>query len=129
MDTVQRRKYKMTFELELIPTLLNNLYIPIVKPNSKPSIVKSKDAKEFIKYVQMKCLQQKVKPILGDVLFCMDILICKRNNYDIDAVLKLLFDSFNGYAYKDDKQIVDLRVRKHYKAEKDALIIKIEEIV
>jgi hypothetical protein len=49
----------MTFELELIPTLLNNLYIPIVKPNGKPSIVKSKDAKEFVKYVQMKCLQQK----------------------------------------------------------------------
>ena len=118
----------MTFELELIPTLLNNLYIPIVKPNGKPSIVKSKDAKEFVEYVQMKCLQQKVKPIPGDVLFYMDILICKRNNYDIDAVLKLLFDSFNGLAYKDDKQIVDLRVRKHYKAEKDALIIKIEEI-
>lgn len=118
----------MTLELELIPTLLNNLYTPIVKPNGRAGMIKSKDAKEFTKYVQMKCLQQKVKPISGDVLFYMDILICKRKNYDIDAVLKLLFDSFNGYAYKDDMQIVDMRVRKHYGAEKDALVIKIEEV-
>ena len=28
-------------------------------------------------------------------------------------MLKLLFDSLNGHAYKDDEQIVDLRIRKH----------------
>lgn len=58
----------------------------------------------------------------------MDILICKRKDYDIDALLKLLFDSLNGLAYKDDKQIVDLRVRKHLNQSEDKLIIKIEDI-
>ena len=53
----------------------------------------------------------------------MDILICKRKDYDIDA-----FDSLNGLAYKDDKQIVDLRVRKHLNQNEDKLIIKIEDI-
>lgn len=118
----------MIFELNHIPTLLNNLYIPIVKPNGKPSIIKNKEAKEFTKYVHFKCLQQKVKPIETDVSFYMDILICKRKNYDIDGLLKLLFDSFNTFAYKDDKQIVDLRVRKHLNQTEDKLIIKIEEI-
>ena len=118
----------MIFELELLPTLLNNLYIPIVKANGKPGIVKNKDAKQFCKYIQMKCLQQKAKVTSKDVLFHMDILICKRKNYDIDALLKLLFDSFNGLVYKDDEQIVDLRVRKHRKQTEDKLIIKIEEI-
>ena len=58
----------------------------------------------------------------------MDILISKRNNYDIDGLLKLLFDSLNGLAYIDDKQIVDLRVRKHLNEIEDKLIIKIEEV-
>ena len=118
----------MIFELELLPTLLNNLYMPIVKANGKPGIVKNKDAKQFCQYIQMKCLQQKAKVTSKDVLFYMDILICKRKNYDIDALLKLLFDSFNGLVYKDDEQIVDLRVRKHRKQTEDKLIIKIEEI-
>lgn len=117
----------MILQLEMIPVLLNRLYIPIIR-NGKPSIIKSKEAKEFIKYVQMECLRQKIKPIKGDVSFHMDILICKRKNYDIDAVNKLLFDSLNKIAYEDDEKIVEHIVRKHRKAEKDALIIKIEGI-
>ena len=58
----------------------------------------------------------------------MDILISKRRNYDIDATLKLLFDSLNKIAFEDDKNIIDLRVRKHLNQEEDKLIIKIEEI-
>lgn len=58
----------------------------------------------------------------------MDILISKRRNYDIDATLKLLFDSLNKIAFEDDKNIVDLRVRKHLNQEEDKLIIKIEGI-
>ncbi|MFY4789483.1 RusA family crossover junction endodeoxyribonuclease [Aliarcobacter butzleri] len=42
-------------------------------------------------------------------------------------LLKLLFDSLNGLAYKDYKQIIDLRVRKHLNQKEDKLIIKIEE--
>jgi crossover junction endodeoxyribonuclease RusA len=61
-------------------------------------------------------------------MILMDILISKRNNYDIDGLLKLLFDSLNGLAYIDDKQIVDLRVRKHLNEIEDKLIIKIEEV-
>lgn len=58
----------------------------------------------------------------------MDILISKRKSYDIDGMLKLLFDSLNGYAYKDDEQIIDLRIRKHRNQSEDKLIIKIEEV-
>ena len=43
-------------------------------------------------------------------------------------MLKLLFDSLNGHAYKDDEQIVDLRIRKHRNQSEDKLIIKIEEV-
>lgn len=117
----------MTIKLTTIPTLLNRLYTPIVK-NGKPSIVKSKEAREFKKYVQMECLRQKVKQKKGKVYFHMDILISKRKNYDIDATLKLLFDSLNKIAYEDDKDIIELIVRKHTDEKEDALIIKIENI-
>lgn len=113
--------------LKTIPTLLNKLYQPIIR-NGKPSIIKNKQSKDFIKIVQYEAIRQKIKPIDGYVSFKCDILIKDRNNYDIDSVIKLLFDSLNGVAYKDDKYIIDLRVRKHLNAEYDGLNILIEKI-
>lgn len=117
----------MILQVDNIPILLNRLYIPIVK-NGKACIIKNKKSKEFVKYMEMLCLKQKIKPTSKEISFYMDILICKRKDYDIDSLLKLLFDSLNGLAYKDDKQIVDLRVRKHLNQTEDKLIIKIEDI-
>ena len=67
-----------------------------------------------------------IEYMFGDSIEQMDILISKRKNYDIDATLKLLFDSLNKIAFEDDKNIVDLKVRKHLSQEEDKLIIKIE---
>ncbi len=117
----------MILEVKILPTLLNRLYVPIIK-NGKPSIIKNPKTKEFTKYINDICLINRVKPLKKDISFYMDILISKRNNYDIDGLLKLLFDSLNGLAYIDDKQIVDLRVRKHLNETEDKLIIKIEEV-
>ena len=117
----------MILEIKIIPTLLNRLYIPIIK-NGKPTIIKNPKSKEFTSYINDICLINRVKPFKKDISFYMDILISKRNNYDIDGLLKLLFDSLNGLAYIDDKQIVDLRVRKHLNETEDKLIIKIEEV-
>ena len=117
----------MILEIKIIPTLLNRLYIPIIK-NGKPTIIKNPKTKEFTKYINDICLINRVKPLKKDISFYMDILISKRNNYDIDGLLKLLFDSLNGLAYIDDKQIVDLRIRKHRNQSEDKLIIKIEEV-
>ncbi len=35
---------------------------------------------------------------------------------DLDNILKVVADSLNGYAYKDDAQIVDTQARKFYSA-------------
>ena len=117
----------MILEVKILPTLLNRLYVPIIK-NGKPTIIKNPKSKEFTSYINDLCLVKRVKPFQKDVLFYMDILISKRKSYDIDGMLKLLFDSLNGYAYKDDEQIVDLRIRKHRNQSEDKLIIKIEEV-
>lgn len=46
---------------------------------------------------------------------------------DCDNISKNLCDSLNGLAYKDDKQIIELKVSKSY-AESEFVIIKIETI-
>jgi Holliday junction resolvase RusA-like endonuclease len=35
---------------------------------------------------------------------------------DADNVVKAVFDGLNGVAFRDDVQVVDLRVRKRYSA-------------
>lgn len=46
---------------------------------------------------------------------------------DCDNLFKGIGDSLNGLAYKDDKQIIELKVSKSY-AESEFVIIKIEEV-
>ena len=67
----------MIIQLNASQVLLNKLYIPISKGNIA-TMVKSKEAKEFTKYVHIECIRQKIKPIKGPILFYMDILISKN---------------------------------------------------
>ena len=40
---------------------------------------------------------------------------------DIDNCIKVILDSLNGIAYKDDSQVVSLKIEKYY-ADKPSLI-------
>lgn len=115
-----------------IPILLNRLYSPIIKTvkgKQIPGIRKNPEAKKYLDLVKIYAIKQKVQLLKGDkISFKMDVLINERKDYDIDASLKLLFDSLNGIGYKDDKCIVELIVRKHLGAEVDKLIIQLEEL-
>ena len=51
----------MILQLNASQVLLNKLYIPIIR-NGNPSLIKSKKAKEFTKYVHIECIRQKIKP-------------------------------------------------------------------
>ena len=62
----------------------------------------------------------KVKEIMGGkVQF--------TKNVDVDNLAKAVMDAINGVAYKDDRQVVELNVKKRY-GEKDAVHIKIKEV-
>lgn len=47
------------------------------------------------------------------------------NTSDVDNIAKSVLDSLNGVLYNDDKQVIDLRVKKQY-AEAHGIIIKAE---
>ena len=46
---------------------------------------------------------------------------------DTDNIAKSILDSLNGIAYKDDKQIVSLKVDKYY-AEIPSVFVEIKEV-
>lgn len=58
-------------------------------------------------------------------------LLNKSCNYDhkpdLDNVAKIVLDSLNGIAYKDDSQVTVLKVIKEY-GEQAKIIVKLEEI-
>ena len=46
---------------------------------------------------------------------------------DIDNISKIILDSLNGLAYKDDAQVVELEARKEYGAE-NKILVELEEM-
>jgi len=114
------------------PTPLNKLYTPILKWfNNKQiaSLVLSKESRVAKKLIQSMVLQQKQdKMLVRPLLFYMDIDVKKIKSPDIDDLLKQILDALEDLCYKNDKQILDLRVRKHLNAGEDKITIRIDKI-
>jgi Holliday junction resolvase RusA-like endonuclease len=48
---------------------------------------------------------------------------------DIDNVVKAIFDGFNGVLWRDDVQVVELTVSKHYAPNAPSVVVNVESIV
>lgn len=48
---------------------------------------------------------------------------------DVDNIAKIVLDGLNGVAYKDDKQVTELRVRKQYtfSEKREGVLIEVKE--
>jgi len=84
---------------------------------------KSKEWKEYIRlkaeYSQMKKLEGAIKM---DLVFWMPRAKSNKDKHhtkrpDVDNLAKAVKDALEGIAYKNDSQVVDLRVRKYYETE------------
>jgi len=64
--------------------------------------------------------KKNIKPMLNG-----EIRPCKKP--DCDNIAKIILDALNGTAYKDDAQIIDLRITKHY-AEKASVEVELQEV-
>lgn len=62
-----------------------------------------------------------VSKIRIDKMLNDDILPTRRP--DLDNVAKSILDALNGVAYYDDAQIVELRIRKHYREADHACVV------
>jgi Holliday junction resolvase RusA-like endonuclease len=90
--------------LNILPPSANTLY----RTNKSNRIYKPAPIKDFNEYVKSvihyeELLTQNLK---------LEIEIYIMRDRDIDNSLKILLDSFNGVIYKDDKQVIELNIRK-----------------
>lgn len=57
---------------------------------------------------------------------CMDSSESPTKKPDCDNIAKIILDSLNGIAYLDDKQVVQLDVKKHY-SDEPCVVVRIED--
>lgn len=94
----------------------------------------TRDAEAKIRYLVAK---EKPEMLLGPVFVDLRIEIKRgkktgdypdsKPHYDADNVLKLVTDSLNGVAYKDDVQICSIKCEKYYGPE-DLISITIGDL-
>ncbi len=69
------------------------------------------------KAIQAYALQARVKPLVGDLIVEIWFFRDNQRRCDIDNLAKLVLDSLNKVAWRDDTQIIDLLLYKRYDRE------------
>ena len=92
----------------------------------------------LLKYPKFKVFEGRVKVSIiayfaipkatkkSDIKEMLDNNISPTKKPDIDNIVKVVLDSMNKFAFKDDNQITKLEIEKKYSIE-DKIYIKIEE--
>lgn len=74
--------------------------------------VLSPKARAYKAEVKKQCQIARIKPIEGNLVVTMHIYRPRKVG-DIDNLSKSVFDSLKGYAWHDDKQVVELHLYRH----------------
>ena len=85
----------------------------------------SKEGKQLKEYYQLQAKSQWIKePLDTDVKLAVTYYFGDKRTRDIDNYGKLFFDSLTGIVWVDDKQVIDLHLKKDY--DKDNPRIELE---
>lgn len=85
-----------------------------------------KEGVDYCKAVGLICTASRLKPLEGDVSFTMR-LYRPRKTGDVQNYSKVLLDSLEGFAYHNDKQIVEFHAFRHDDKENPRVHVLIEE--
>ena len=97
------------------------LVLPVPPPTNKRLAIvngrmrKTSEHRKYVETVHKICLAERITPIEGPVGMVI-IWFMKDRRRDIDSIVKTLFDSLTGFAYKDDRQIEEFSV---FRTDKD----------
>ena len=91
-------------------------------------------AKRYLDYktaIGWAAKKERIKPLTGNVKMTIELHIHGNKDGDIDNYAKAILDGLNGIAYKDDKQVTELRLKKIKVESKDnqRAVIVIERAV
>lgn len=135
----------MTYEFEVPGKVIGkgrprlNSYTGVVYTPTKTKDYETLVEQYFLlKYPRFKALEGRIKVNIiayfstpktikkSDINEMLENNISPTKKPDIDNIVKVVLDSMNKFAFKDDNQITKLEVEKKYALE-DKVYIKIEE--
>lgn len=124
-----------------------------IKGKARPRVfngraVTPKDTVNYENWVRLNYKEQSGKHLEGQIkakiiayykipksytkakrLACKQNIILPTKKPDIDNCIKVILDSLNGIAYKDDSQIVEVIAVKKWTEEQERIEFELEEIV
>lgn len=111
------------------PPPLNQIYRSKALPSGKVIYYKTTKAKEWTEIVRWKLCFKSIEQLKNDIDLKI-IFYWTKSEPDIDAYIKLLLDSLEGYLYQNDKQIKKLTVikKKANSSDKFKIIIKAKSV-
>lgn len=72
----------------------------------------TKEAKQYKQGAKLRALTQGMRPIQEGEVALLITVFRPRKTGDLDNHLKVLLDSLNGVAYKDDKQVAEIFISR-----------------
>lgn len=80
--------------------------------NFRGRMVISAEAKAYRQRVALLCIQNGVKPMVGNLSFEARLYRPAKRG-DLDNRLKILLDCLQGSAFENDSQITEIRMSRH----------------
>lgn len=109
------------------PPPTNNLYFSFVTKDKRVIRIPTDRAKQFKAEVALMCRRLDVQPFIGEVKATLDVYRPRRVG-DLDGTFKAVFDALKGFAFNDDKQIVEIYAKRHDDKERPRVEITIEAV-
>lgn len=94
--------------------------------HDRGNIHRSNEAEAYRHTVGWQCNVEGVRPLTGNVCISIDVYRPAKRG-DLDNYLKVAIDSLIGFAYLDDKQIVEIHAMRHDDKDDPRLIVSISE--
>ena len=102
-----------------------NTYWRSVTISGAARLLISAQGRDYKTSVGEICVRQGLRPLDGPVRLVLDFYRPRRVG-DLDNVLKAPLDALKGFAYHDDKQIVELHARRHDDKKRPRVEVKVE---
>lgn len=95
--------------------------------NVNGRMVRSREANDYKAQVGTLCNLEGLQPLAGNVCVTVDVYRPIKRG-DLDNYTKILLDSLNGWAYRDDAQIVELHASRHEDAANPRVEVSVEVV-